>query len=178
MPRDWRRNVRPRDELGFTALYSPWLYVYDTYNDVRNLVMPPSGYIAQVFARTDWVRESWYAPAGFNRGILRSQTLPPMDVTERYGVPGIPGQIGDLEALYEAPSNINPIIYSPGEGVIVFGQKTQQIQPSALDRINVRRLIITTERAAKQFLKYKLFEMNNKYTRHQRSSKPGDPDAV
>jgi phage tail sheath protein FI len=94
-----------------------------------------------------------------------AQTLPPMDVTERYGVPGVPGLIGDIEALYEAPSNINPIIFSPGDGVVVFDQKTQQVKPSALDRINVRRLIITTERASKQFLKYKLFEMNNRYTR-------------
>jgi phage tail sheath protein FI len=162
--RDWRvltQNINS----SFTALYSPWISCYDTYNDIRKLPLPPSGFVAQVFARTDWTRESWYAPAGFNRGVLLSQTLPPMDVTERYGVPGVPGLIGDLEALYEAPSGINPIIFSPGDGVVVFGQKTQQQKPSALDRINVRRLIITTERAAKQFLKYSLFEMNNKYTR-------------
>jgi phage tail sheath protein FI len=162
--RDWRLQTQNINS-SFTALYSPWILVYDTYNDIRNLPLPPSGYVAQVFARTDWTRESWYAPAGFNRGVMRSQTLPPMDVTDRYGVPGVEGLIGDIEALYESPSGVNPILFSPGDGVVVFGQKTQQQMPSALDRINVRRLIITTERAAKQFLKYSLFEMNNKYTR-------------
>ena len=162
--RDWRVQVQ-NISSSFTALYSPWILVYDSYNDIRNLPIPPSGFVAQVFARTDFVRDPWYAPAGYNRGIIRSQTLPPMDVTDRYGVPGVPGLIGDLEALYEAPSNINPIIFSPGDGIVVFGQKTQQQKPSALDRINVRRLIITTERASKQFLKYKLFELNNFYTR-------------
>lgn len=162
--RDWRvltQNI----SSSFTALYSPWVLVYDTFNDIRNLPIPPSGFVGQVFARTDWNRETWYAPAGYNRGILVSTLLPPVDVTERYGVPGVEGEFGDLEALYEAPSNINPIIFSPGDGIVVFGQKTQQTKPSALDRINVRRLIIAIERAAKQFLKYKLFEMNNVYTR-------------
>jgi phage tail sheath protein FI len=82
-----------------------------------------------------------------------------MDVTVRYD------QQGEIEALYGNPVNINPIIFSPGDGIVIFGQKTQQSKPSALDRINVRRLIITFERAAKQFLKYKLFELNNQYTR-------------
>jgi phage tail sheath protein FI len=162
--RDWRVLTQNLSS-SFTALYSPWILVYDTFNDIRRMPMPPSGFVAQVFARTDWTRESWYAPAGYNRGIIGSQLLPPVDVTDRYGVPGVPGEIGDLEALYEAPSNINPIIFSPGDGIVVFGQKTQQTKPSALDRINVRRLIIAIERAAKQFLKYKLFEMNNVYTR-------------
>jgi phage tail sheath protein FI len=161
---DWRVQVQNINS-NFTALYSPWVLVYDTYNDIRNLPIPPSGFVAQVMARTHLVREAWTPPAGYNRGILVSQTLPPMDVTDRYGVPGIPGLIGELESLYEAPSNINPIIFSPGDGIVVFGQKTQQTKPSALDRINVRFLVIVTERAAKQFLKYKLFELNNKYTR-------------
>lgn len=167
--RDWRVTVQ-NISSSFTALYSPWVLVYDTYNDIRNLPIPPSGFVAQVLARTDYVRDPWYAPAGFNRGIIRSQTLPPMDVTDRYGVPGVPGLIGDLEALYEAPANINPLIFSPGDGIVVFGQKTQQQMPSALDRINVRRLIITTERAAKQYLKYRLFELNNFYTRQDITS--------
>jgi phage tail sheath protein FI len=167
--RDWRVETQNINS-NFCALYSPWIKVYDTYNDIRNLPIPPSGFVAQVFARTDWDREPWYAPAGYNRGIIVSQTLPPMDVTDRYGVPGVPGLIGELEALYENPSSINPIIFSPGDGIVVFGQKTLQNKPSALDRINVRRLVITTERASKQFLKYKLFELNNKFVRRDITS--------
>jgi hypothetical protein len=155
---DWRLNYQ-NIESSFTALYSPWLLIYDSYNDIPNLPIPPSGFAAQVFARTDWVTYPWYAPAGYNRAVLRSETLPPMDVTVRYD------QQGEIEALYGNPVNINPIIFSPGDGIVIFGQKTQQSKPSALDRINVRRLIITFERAAKQFLKYKLFELNNQYTR-------------
>jgi hypothetical protein len=155
---DWRLNYQ-NIESSFTALYSPWIKIYDSYNDIPNLPIPPSGFAAQVFARTDWVTYPWYAPAGYNRAVLRSETLPPMDVTVRYD------QQGEIEALYGNPVNINPIIFSPGDGIVIFGQKTQQSKPSALDRINVRRLIITFERAAKQFLKYKLFELNNQYTR-------------
>jgi hypothetical protein len=155
---DWRLNYQ-NIESSFTALYSPWVKIYDSYNDIANLPIPPSGFAAQVFARTDWVTYPWYAPAGYNRAVLRSETLPPLDVTVRYD------QQGEIEALYGNPVNINPIIFSPGDGIVIFGQKTQQSKPSALDRINVRRLIITFERAAKQFLKYKLFELNNQYTR-------------
>lgn len=155
---DWRLNYQ-NIESSFTALYSPWIRVYDSYNDIPNLPIPPSGFAAQIFARTDWVTYPWYAPAGYNRAVLRSETLPPMDVTVRYD------QQGEIEALYGNPVNINPIVFSPGDGIVIFGQKTQQSKPSALDRINVRRLIITFERAAKQFLKYKLFELNNQYTR-------------
>ena len=158
MASDWRLNYQ-NIESSFTALYSPWLKIYDSYNDIPNLPIPPSGFAAQVFARTDWVTYPWYAPAGYNRAVLRSETLPPLDVTVRYD------QQGEIEALYGNPVNINPIIFSPGDGIVIFGQKTQQSKPSALDRINVRRLIITFERAAKQFLKYKLFELNNQYTR-------------
>ena len=155
---DWRLNTQNIDS-SFTALYSPWIEVYDSYNDIPGLPIPPSGFIGAVFALNDYTTYPWYAPAGFNRGILRSQTLPPTDVTQRYS------DIGEIEALYANPVNINAIIFSPGYGIVVYGQKTQLSAPSALDRINVRRLIITFERAAKQFLKYKLFELNNYYTR-------------
>ena len=158
MAKDWRLNNQ-NISSSFTALYTPWIKCYDSYNDIPNMPLPPSGFVAQVFARTDWVSYPWYAPAGYNRAILRSETVPPMDVTVRYD------QQGDIEALYANPVNLNAIIFSPGDGIVVFGQKTQQGKPSALDRINVRRLIITFERAAKQFLKYKLFELNNQYTR-------------
>jgi hypothetical protein len=158
MASDWRLNYQ-NIESSFCALYSPWIKVYDSYNDIANMPIPPSGFVAQIYARTDSVSYPWYAPAGYNRGVLRSQTLPPVDTTVRYDA------IGELEALYENPVNINPIIFSPGDGILVFGQKTQQSKPSALDRVNVRRCIITIERAAKQFLKYKLFELNNSYTR-------------
>jgi uncharacterized protein len=158
MASDWRLNYQ-NIESSFTALYSPWVLVYDSYNDIPSLPIPPSGFAAQVFARTDWVSYPWYAPAGYNRAVLTSETLPPMDVSVRYD------QQGEIEALYGNPVNINPIVFSPGDGIVIFGQKTQQSMPSALDRINVRRLIITFERAAKQFLKYKLFELNNQYTR-------------
>lgn len=158
MASDWRLNYQ-NIESSFCALYSPWVKVYDSYNDIAGMPIPPSGFIAQVMARTDNQAYPWYAPAGYNRGVIRSQTLPPVDVTVRYDA------IGDIEALYQNPVNINPLIFSPGDGIVVFGQKTQQSKPSALDRINVRRCIITIERAAKQFLKFKLFELNNQYTR-------------
>jgi phage tail sheath protein FI len=117
--KDWRLNYQ-NIESSFTALYSPWIKVYDSYNDIPHLPIPPSGFVAQIFARTDWVTYPWYAPAGYNRAVLRSETLPPMDVTVRYD------QQGEIEALYGNPVNINPIIFSPGDGIVVFGRDSTE----------------------------------------------------
>jgi hypothetical protein len=80
---NWRLNLQ-NIESSFCALYSPWILCYDSYNDIPKMPTPPSGWAAQVFARTDAVTYPWYAPAGYNRAVLRSETLPPQDVSVRY----------------------------------------------------------------------------------------------
>ena len=129
------------------------LYVYDKYNDVF-VYIPASGHLAGLCANTDDVAETWFSPAGFNRGGLRGVAkigfTPPL--TER-------------EELYKR--RVNPIVSFPGQGIVLFGDKTTQTKPSAFDRINVRRLFITLEKAVATASKFQLFELNDEFTRAQ-----------
>lgn len=145
----WRESTQNINS-SYTALYSPWVKIYDPYND-KILEIPPSGYIASQFAYNDYVAEPWYAPAGTNRGILNVLGL--TDVFTQ----------GERDLLYEA--GINPIQTWRSRGNVVWGQKTQQVKASALDRINVRRSLIIIEKSIAIGLVDFVFELNNETTR-------------
>lgn len=134
----------------FAALYAGWPQIYDQYND-KTLYAPPSGYVAAVMAFTATVSEPWSAPAGTTRGGLNV-----LGVNEIYTE-------GDRDVLYE--SNVNPIQSDIGLGVYIDGQKTLSRAPSALDRINVRMLLIVIQKAITRALKPFVFEANDPFTR-------------
>lgn len=132
------------------AIYAGWPQDYDQYND-KTLYMPPSGYVGAVYAYTASQANVWVPPAGSRRGKLNV-----------LGV-NIVFSEGDRDALYEA--SINPIQQFTGDGVQVYGQKTLQQEPSALDRVNVRLLLISIQKALKSSLRSFVFEVNDQFTR-------------
>jgi hypothetical protein len=145
-----------RDSLGSTSyavMDSGWKYQYDRYNDVYRWV-PLNGDIAGLCVRTDFVADPWFSPAGYNRGGIKN-------VVKLAWNPGKAAR----DTLYK--NNINPVISQPGQGVVLFGDKTLQTKPSAFDRINVRRLFIVLEKAIATAAKFQLFELNDAFTRSQ-----------
>ncbi len=128
-------------------------YQYDRYNDVYRYV-PYNGDVAGLMVRTDNTRDPWYSPAGFNRGIIKNV------VKNSYNA-----DKADRDVLYK--NGINPITTFPGQGTILFGDKTLLAKPSAFDRINVRRLFIVLEKAIATAAKFTLFEFNDEFTRAQ-----------
>jgi phage tail sheath protein FI len=147
---NWFGAVR---DSSYVARDSGYKYMYDRYNDVYRYV-PQNGDVAGLCARTEATNDSWWSPAGFNRGQIKNI------VRLRYN----PTKV-DRDVLYK--SAINPIVTFPGQGTILFGDKTGTVKPSAFDRINVRRLFITLEKAISQVSKYSLFEFNDDFTRSQ-----------
>lgn len=139
----------------YSAIYAPWVQIYDNYTD-KTVFVPPSGYVAGVYAYTASVSEVWYAPAGVRRGLLRVLGVQ-LVFTE-----------GERDSLYT--NNVNPIQSFSGEGIQVYGQKTLQRQASALDRVNVRMLMITIEKAIARALRPFVFEFNDQFTRENISS--------
>jgi len=135
--------------------YAVWdsspLYVYNKYAD-KYLYIPASGHIAGLCANTDNVAEPWFSPAGYNRGGLLGVTKVAFNPKQ-----------ADRDTLYKL--GVNPIVSFPGQGILLFGDKTAQAKPSAFDRINVRRLFITLEKAVATAAKYQLFELNDEFTR-------------
>lgn len=137
----------------FAVLDSGWKYQYDKYNDVYRYI-PLNGDIAGLCARTDVDRDPWFSPAGFNRGQLRNVIKLAFN----------PNQ-AQRDVLYKA--GVNPVVSFPGEGTVLFGDKTLLSRPSAFDRINVRRLFIVLEKAISRAAKASLFEFNDEFTRAQ-----------
>jgi len=135
----------------YSAIYGNWVKVYDKFSD-NFAWLPASGYAAAIYARTDTNAQPWVAPAGLNRGIINNI----IDL-------GFNPNQKQRDALYTI--SINPIVLFSGDGFVVFGQKTLQNKPSAFDRVNVRRLFLTLERATQQALKYFVFEPNTDFTR-------------
>ncbi len=127
------------------------VYVYNRYRDAF-VWIPACGHMAGLCAKTDRLADPWFSPAGFNRGNLLGVTKLAYN----------PNQ-ADRDDLYTA--RINPIISSPGNGIVLFGDKTAQAKPGAFDRINVRRLFITIEKAIATASKFLLFELNDEFTR-------------
>tara|TARA_Y100000592_G_scaffold101037_1_gene184793 strand:+ start:15416 stop:18799 length:3384 start_codon:yes stop_codon:yes gene_type:complete len=136
----------------YGCTYYPWVKIYDEITD-SHVWAPPSIVALGVFANTERRAALWFAPAGFNRGGLTegSAGLPVLSVTEKL-------TSKDRDKLYEA--NINPIATFPSEGIVVFGQKTLQTTRSALDRINVRRLMIFVKKQVSRISNKILFDQN------------------
>ena len=129
------------------------LYVYDKYNDVYRWIAA-AGSTAGLTANADLVADAWFSPAGFTRGNVRNVTKLAWN----------PNQ-AERDALYK--TGVNPIVTFPGQGTVLFGDKTLQSKPSAFDRINVRRLFIVLEKAVSTASKASLFEFNDEFTRAQ-----------
>ena len=137
----------------YAVIDSGYKYMYDRYNDVYRFV-PLNGDTAGLCARTDSVADAWFSPGGFNRGQVRGA------VKLAYN----PNQT-QRDELYK--SRVNPIVSFPGQGTVLFGDKTAQAKPSAFDRINVRRLFIVLEKAISTAAKFQMFEFNDEFTRAQ-----------
>jgi len=135
----------------YAVFDSGYKYTYDRYNDVYRYV-PLNGDIAGLTARTDLIADSWFSPAGLNRGIVRGAVKLAFNPTK-----------SQRDELYRA--RVNPVATFPGQGTVLFGDKTGLSAPSAFDRINVRRLFITLEKAIATASKFQLFEFNDEFTR-------------
>ena len=140
----------------YGATYYPWVRILDT-NSNQSLWAPPSVAALGVLSTTDRNQAPWFAPAGFTRGGLSEGAagLPVLDVSRRL-------TSDDRDTLYE--NNINPIAKFPAEGIVIFGQKTLQQTASALDRINVRRLMIYLKRNISFIASRLLFGPNSQST--------------
>ena len=136
----------------YGAAYYPWVRARDTING-QFLWLPPSVAAIGTFSSSQRRTQVWFAPAGFNRGGLTegSAGIPVLDVAHHL-------RRKDRDDLYTA--NINPIAKFPAEGIVIFGQKTLQVTPSALDRINVRRLMIFIKKRISQIASGLLFDQN------------------
>ncbi len=146
----WRTAITS-SSYGFADSSS--LYVYDKYNDVYRWISA-AGSMAGLSANADLVADAWFSPAGFTRGNVRNVTKLAWN----------PNQ-AERDALYK--TGVNPIVTFPGQGTVLFGDKTLQSKPSAFDRINVRRLFIVLEKAVSAASKASLFEFNDEFTRAQ-----------
>jgi|SRR5665213_1826158 len=145
-----RNNI---DSSSYGVMDSGWKYQFDKYNNVYRWV-PLNGDIAGLCVYTDYVRAPWFSPAGFNRGIIKNVIKLAWN----------PNQT-DRDTLYK--NGVNPVVTFPGNGTILYGDKTLSAKPSAFDRINVRRLFIVLEEAISLASKYSLFEFNDSFTRAQ-----------
>ncbi len=137
----------------YAVLDSGYKYQYDKHNDVYRWV-PLNGDIAGLAVRTDSLRDPWWSPAGFNRGQIKNIIKLAFN----------PGK-AQRDILYK--NDINPVCVFPGQGTVLFGDKTALGKPSAFDRINVRRLFIVLEKAIATAAKFTLFEFNDEFTRAQ-----------
>ena len=129
------------------------VYVYDKYNDTYRWI-GAAGHVAGLCANTDNVADAWYSPAGVSRGQLLGITKLAWNPIQ-----------ADRDTLYKG--RVNPLVSLPGQGTMLFGDKTLLAKPSAFDRINVRRLFITLEKAVSTAAKAQLFEFNDEFTRAQ-----------
>lgn len=137
----------------YMATYYPWVKVMDTQTN-KPMLIPPSAVLGGVIAFSDRVAAPWFAPAGLNRGAITSA----IDAKIRLNA-------SDRDTLYE--NRVNPIAYLNGHGIVVWGQKTLQARASALDRVNVRRLLIYAKKLIASSVRYLVFEQNTEATRTQ-----------
>lgn len=143
------RNTLP--STSYAVLDSGWKYQYDKFNDVYRYT-PLNGDIGGLCVRTDNTRDPWWSPAGLNRGQIKNV------IRLAYN----PAQ-ADRDFLYK--NGVNPVVTFPGQGTVLYGDKTLLSKPSAFDRINVRRLFIVLEKAIATAAKFTLFEFNDDFTR-------------
>ena len=140
-------------DSNYAAVYYPWIKTIDV-NTNKLITVPPSVLLPGVFAANDRVAAEWFAPAGLNRGGLVGAVSVLNRLTQ-----------SEKDDLYE--NKVNPIVQFPGQGIVVFGQKTLQDKPSALDRINVRRLLLTVRKYIASTSRYLVFEQNTSETRNR-----------
>ena len=140
-------------DTNYAASYYPWVKTIDV-NTNKLITVPPSVLLPGVFAANDRVAAEWFAPAGLNRGGLVGAVSVLNRLTQ-----------SEKDSLYEG--KVNPIVQFPGQGIVVFGQKTLQDKPSALDRINVRRLLLTVRKYIASTSRYLVFEQNTSETRNK-----------
>ncbi len=135
----------------YAVMDSGYKYQYDKYNDVYRWV-PLNGDIAGLCVRTDNERDPWFSPAGLNRGVIKNVVKLAWNPTK-----------AERDELYKA--GVNPVVTFPGEGTILYGDKTLLNRPGAFDRINVRRLFIVLEKSIAKAARSSLFEFNDEFTR-------------
>ena len=140
-------------DTSYAATYYPWIKILDT-NLNKIVSVPPSVVMPSIYAANDNAAAEWFAPAGLNRGGI-SQAVQVLDRTTH----------GERDTLYEG--RVNPIAAFPGQGICVWGQKTLQVAPSALDRVNVRRLLIALKKFIASSSKFLVFEQNVAATRNR-----------
>lgn len=157
--RDWRNGTGSfsggtgfNENTSYASIYGNWIEVYDKYNQKYRWI-PASGYIGGIYAKTDDVADPWWAPAGLNRAVLTGVRRLAWNAKQ-----------GNRDVLYS--NGINPIVSFAGQGKVVWGQKTMLAKESAFNRVNVRRLFITLEKAISTAAKYFLFEPNDAVTRN------------
>lgn len=137
----------------YAVLDSGYKYQYDRYNDVYRWI-PLNGDIAGLCARTDYTNDAWWSPGGLSRGQIKNVVKLAYNPNK-----------AERDELYK--NGVNPVVSFPGQGIVLFGDKTLLSKPSAFDRINVRRLFIVLEKAIATAAKYQLFEFNDGFTRAQ-----------
>jgi len=147
---DFRNSLT---STSYAVLDSGYKYQYDKYNDIYRYI-PLNGDVAGLCVRTDDTRDPWFSPAGFNRGIIKNTVKLSYNPNK-----------SERDILYK--NGVNPVVTFPGQGTLLFGDKTLLSKPSAFDRINVRRLFIVLEKAIATAAKFTLFEFNDQFTRAQ-----------
>jgi phage tail sheath protein FI len=145
------RNELP--STSYAVMDSGYKYQYDRYNDKYRWV-PLNGDVAGLCARTDFTNDPWFSPSGLNRGQIKNVVRLAVNPNKT-----------QRDTLYK--NGVNPVVTFPGEGTVLFGDKTLLAKPSAFDRINVRRLFIVMEKAIATAAKFQLFEFNDSFTRAQ-----------
>ncbi len=149
----WRKDASFNSDSSYGTLDCNYKYVYDVYSDTYRWI-GFSGDVAGLMAYTDSVRDAWWSPGGLNRGQIKGVVKLAYQPT-----------LAHRDQLYMLPNGINPIVSFPGQGTVLWGDRTLLVKPSAFDRINVRRLFIILEKAISISAKYFLFEFNNEFTR-------------
>ena len=147
------RNSPPLTSTSYAVMDSGYKYQYDKYNDVYRWI-PLNADIAGLCVRTDNERDPWFSPGGMNRGVIKNVIKLAWNPTKT-----------NRDDLYSV--GVNPVVSFPGEGTVLFGDKTMLSKPSAFDRINVRRLFIVLEKAISRAARFSLFEFNDQFTRAQ-----------
>lgn len=137
-------------DSSYAAVYWSWVKDYDSYNK-KNVWLPPSGYVAGVFAYTDKVAGPWYAPAGHSRGVIDGDELE------------VSPKLVERDMLNAGQNRINPIVSFP-TGLTVFGNRTTQRRATDLDSVHVRRMLIHAEKVISESVKYLIFEPNDATT--------------
>lgn len=139
----------------YAALYYPWVKVFQPYLG-KDVWMDPAVFGVRQMGYTDTVSELWFAPAGFVRGRLTKPVDTEVDLNQ-----------GDRDSMYSGGNVVNPIVNFPQQGITIFGQRTTQRAPTALDRINVRRLMVYIKRVITQSTTRFVFEPNDKITQER-----------